>query len=227
MHESLYEVKNPQTIAGSGFCRRFEVTTNQSTMANLSISAQEIWLPVIGYEGLYEVSNFGNVKALSRPTYKRKQPIPVRKQLDRYGYHYVPLRLNGRTKNVKVHRLVAMAFIPNPINKSDVNHIDGNKQNNHVSNLEWSTVKENVRHAHNIGLRTMDHLIALSKTKKLGKNANAKRVLQYNLDGAFIREWSCLWEAVLSFHKKSNITIGKACREGMGIAYGFRWKYAD
>jgi hypothetical protein len=221
------QTNNPQTIAGRGFCRRFEITTNQSTMTNLSISHEEIWLPVSGYEGRYEISNFGNIKALSRPHYKRKSPILVKKQLDRYGYHYVHISNGIKGRNIKVHRLVAIAFIPNPENKSDVNHIDGNKLNNHVSNLEWATIKENVRHAHDTGLRTMDHLIALSRTKKLSKNHRARAIIQYNLDGTIVRKWDCLWEAVLFFGKKTNSSIGNCCRGQQRTAYGFKWSYAD
>lgn len=69
------------------------------------------------------------------------------------GYWSIGLRSNGISKSLKVHRLVAFAYIPNPLNRNEINHIDGNKKNNHVSNLEWSTRSENVKHAFDTGLR--------------------------------------------------------------------------
>jgi hypothetical protein len=149
------QINNPQTIAGRGFCGKFEITTNQITMSNLSNSDHELLLPIPGYEGLYEVSNFGNIKSLSRPHYKRKSPITIKKVVDKYGYHYVHFTSEAKgAKNIKVHRLVATAFITrkNTI-AMQINHIDGNKKNNHVSNLEWCTGKENCLHAERNGLR--------------------------------------------------------------------------
>lgn len=76
-------------------------------------------------------------------------------RLDKYGYPRITVYLGGGRGNYKVytvHRLVAKEFLPNPENKPHVNHIDGNKQNNHVSNLEWATVKENAKHAYHTGL---------------------------------------------------------------------------
>lgn len=119
----------------------------------------EIWKPVDGYEGIYEVSNIGRVKSLPK-TIIIKQPKAIRifqsrlfkKSVNRYGYIIVSLHLNLKIKQFKVHRLVAKAFIPNPDNKPYVNHIDGDKQNNHVTNLEWCTAQENSIHAVRNGL---------------------------------------------------------------------------
>lgn len=93
----------------------------------------------------YEVSNTGKVRSLD---YKNTGKIKELTQIkDRYGYLVVTLRLNGKTKQVKIHRLVAIAFIPNnDKTKTQVNHIDENKENNHVSNLEWVTHGENIQH---------------------------------------------------------------------------------
>lgn len=107
-----------------------------------------------GYEGLYIVNNYGEVYSCERITSDGKH-LQRRKLNGGHfsnGYGFVCLRKDGVNKNYSIHRLVAEAFIPNPLNLSDVNHKDGNKLNNHVSNLEWCTRSENLKHAVDIGL---------------------------------------------------------------------------
>lgn len=107
----------------------------------------EKWKPIEGFNGIYEVSNLGRIKsnALEKPHIKKLS-------CKRLGYPYTMLYLNGKATWVNVHRVVAKTFIPNPENKPCVNHIDGNKANNKVSNLEWCTRSENTRHAFKTGL---------------------------------------------------------------------------
>lgn len=117
----------------------------------------ERWENIEGYEGQYEVSDHGRVRSIERiVTHKsmslKKIPSIERKFEKPTGYCSVILIKKAKRNHLLVHRLVAMAFIPNPENKEQVNHKDGNKRNNHVSNLEWMTRSENVRHAHAIGL---------------------------------------------------------------------------
>ena len=100
---------------------------------------------VKGFEGHYSVSDDGKV-------YSHKRNIIMKLKLNTYGYLTIHLKNGDINKHPSVHRLVAEAFIPNPENKPTVNHIDGNKQNNHVSNLEWSTHKEQMDHAIATGL---------------------------------------------------------------------------
>lgn len=115
----------------------------------------EIWKDIKGYEGHYQVSNMGRIKSLKRTILKsngrydtkreRILKIQYNQRVDVYEVH---LKLNKVRKCHKVHRLVAQAFIPNPENKPEVNHIDGKRENNCVENLEWSTTSENLDHAY-------------------------------------------------------------------------------
>ena len=114
------------------------------------IIAQETWLPVVGYEGFYEVSSFGRVRSVDR--YERAHGIHMRFRRGQIikpyempdGYLRTKLRKNGAPqKKIGVHRVVAMAFVPNPDNLQIVNHIDHDKQNNNADNLEWVTNRGN------------------------------------------------------------------------------------
>lgn len=123
---------------------------------------EEIWKPIIGFETLYEVSNMGRIRSLDRvvsyydPRWKKTtiRHIPgklLKLSEGETGYKFVSLRNNDDYYPRYVHRLVAQAFIPNPENKPEVNHIDRVKSNNVVSNLEWVTAKENTQHLINSG----------------------------------------------------------------------------
>lgn len=112
------------------------------------------FLPVVGYEGLYEVSDTGVVRGVAKTVKgnhrKATRNIPPRdkKQSLLLGYPAVTLFKGEGPKMIKVHRLVAEAFIPNPCNYDQINHIDGDKTNNHVANLEWCTSSHNNYHRH-------------------------------------------------------------------------------
>lgn len=105
----------------------------------------ETWKSIVGYEGLYEISNEGNVRSLFQRS-NRWKPGILKPQKDKDGYLQVKLCKDGKGKVMKVHRLVAQAFIPNPLNLETVNHKDENKQNNAVSNLEWLSMKDNLNY---------------------------------------------------------------------------------
>lgn len=119
---------------------------------------QELWKPIKGFEGRYEISNTGRVKSLARMRKSARggmAPLPERilkLKIDKNGYVCVHLRADEITKYPHIHRLVAEAFIENTDNKPTVNHKDGNKQSNTVQNLEWSTHSEQTNHALNEGL---------------------------------------------------------------------------
>ncbi len=113
----------------------------------------ELWRDIPGYEGRYQVSNLGRVKSLARVVERRSNTpfqLPerlLRPRLSHKGYLLAALCKESTQKNISVHRLVAEAFIPNPADLPEVNHIDGNKTNNRVTNLEWVTTKENTKHS--------------------------------------------------------------------------------
>lgn len=146
----------------------------------------EIWKDIEGYEGDYQVSNLGRVKSLPKKCWNGKGYwfkdgrilIPVK---SKKGYLNVWCR-----KNIfKVHRLVANAFIPNPQNLPQVNHIDGDKTNNCVTNLEWVTDGENLLHAYRV----------LGRRQKIGKNHHNSRAVLQLKDGKIINSFDSLNEA--------------------------------
>ena len=118
----------------------------------------EVWKPVYGYEGIYEVSSFGNIRSIDRFVPHKvsgRQFIKGRNMTcikNNFGYFIVTMSKNGIVKKMYVHRLVAEAFIPNFENKPHVNHIDGDKSNNNIDNLGWVTALENNEHAWDTGL---------------------------------------------------------------------------
>ena len=168
---------------------------------------KEYWKPVVGYEGHYQVSNFGRVKSI-----KFGKEI-ILKQKIKDGYYYVGLSKNGIVKNYFVHRLVAEAFIPNPNNLPQVNHKDENKLNNSVDNLEWCDAKYN-RNYGTINER-------LSKSQINGKCS--KIVIQYNLDGTFVREWPSAMECGRNGYNNGHVAA--CCRGEQKTHKGFIWRY--
>jgi len=116
---------------------------------------KEIWKDVEGYEGIYEVSNYGKIKTLKRisGTCHRKDKELSINRLTKDGYIHVALAKGDRIKEDRLHQVVARHFVENTENKPTVNHIDGNKLNNRADNLEWSTRHEQLQHAYNLGLK--------------------------------------------------------------------------
>jgi len=182
----------------------------------------EIWRNVSGYEGLYQVSNLGNVRSLNwhgegytRNLYLKKHPA---------GYYQVELRGGEcRSKMVTVHRLVAEAFLPNPLNLPCVNHKDEDKRNNQVENLEWCTYEYNNRYSRDL------HPERFKPKETRSKRAYTKqkhlRIVQLSLNGEPIREWANATE--INKHLGYSVwSISQCCRNKRHTAYGFRWQFA-
>lgn len=121
--------------------------------------APEMFVDILGYEGYYQISNYGNVRSLDRVIKEKTgktQTIKgrvLKQRTNPGGYYYVELSKNGTKATFAIHQLVAQAFLDNPKNKPTVNHINGNKLNNSLPNLEWATYSENLEHAYKTGLR--------------------------------------------------------------------------
>lgn len=177
---------------------------------------QEVWKDIKGYEGLYQVSNLGRVKSLTR------KGVPFERYLKPYinkrnGYVYCYLTIKEKEKNLRLHRLVAEAFIPNPENKPEVNHEDGNKENCCVSNLYWTTRSENQKHAYKTGLQ---------KHKRGNNSKLAKKVIQHDKDGNLIKEW----ESIIDVERTLGIygsNISKCCKGKHKTAGGYIWRYKE
>ena len=166
----------------------------------------EIWKSILGYENLYEISNLGNVKSLNYNHTGKPKLLAFKHH--KSGYLTVMLCNNGVNKNKSVHVLVAEAFIENSNNCPCVNHIDGNKQNNNVLNLEWVTYSQNTQHAINTGLRLDSNMRGIQGPL----NKLSKPVLQFSKNGAFIKRWSSFSEAA-RFYNCSPSTIQNCCSD--------------
>ena len=171
-----------------------------------------MWKPIEGIPGIpngkYQVSENGDVMSP-----KLKRPL---KPFNSRKYKVVKLSSDNFEKTVFVHRLVASAFIPNPENKREVNHIDGNPSNNKVDNLEWATKRENMDHA------VINHLIPPGK--KLGESHRACPVAVYDLEGNFLDKFDCVKSASLKSGVSSS-KISAVCSGRRETAGGFQWKH--
>lgn len=173
----------------------------------------EIWKDVVGYEGLYQVSDLGNVRSLYR--YGVYSPKEKATQTNNYGYKTVMLSKDGVSKRVTVHRLVAIAFLPNPRNAPQINHIDENKANNCVSNLEWCDAK------HNCSSYARNHPHKSRRGKRKGKP-----VIQLSKAGEYIRTWDNARQVFVETGM-SDWSISQCCRGIWKTAYGYKWQYAN
>ena len=190
------------------------------------MSLNEIWKPIKGYEGLYEISNRGSIKSLEREIGNnggiaiKKEAILTPQQI-RCGYYRIGLTdENKKRKMFLVHRLVATAFIPNPQNKSEVNHIDGNKKNNNLENLEWCTRGENLKHAYKTNLRTTE--ASKNNFKKMIEK-HKRKVIQKDINQNIINEFKSIKEA----SKITETSIISVCKHKgyYKTAGGYIWEY--
>lgn len=174
------------------------------------MTEKEIFISIKGFEGLYEISNMGQVKSLEKYFKAGSGKTALCKVDEKIyslsvgsnGYQTVNLYNNGFRKGYTVHRLVAMHFIPNPENKRCVNHINGDKTDNRVLNLEWATHSENNKHAFLSGLK-----VGAWKGIKGEMHPNSIPVIQYDLAGNIIKEYPSASQAQLELgYIKGSIT---------------------
>lgn len=193
----------------------------------------EIWKPIKDYEGLYEISNCGNIRSLSKIVnvsnqYNAKSTRIVKarnlKPIYNGMYYVVGLSKKSKIKQFFIHRLVAEAFIENNNNYNCVNHINGNKKDNRVENLEWCT-KE-----YNTSVAWKDGLIKISKGRdnkmfgRYGANANkSKPIYQFDLDMNFIKKWDSQKDVERELGYKQNCISNCALGRSKS-SYGYKWR---
>ena len=188
---------------------------------------QEVWKDIKGYEGMYQVSNFGRVKSFDR--YDKHGALWLGKILSnkpqKTGYVNVKFSVDGKRSVKLVHRLVAEAFIPNIENKPEVNHKDGNKSNNKVSNLEWVTSRENTLHGIEKGLIKYNKE-ALARGQKKSAELMKRKVRQVSIDGESLREFNSIKEAAETIGRRAaRSSISAVCSHKQKTAYGYKWEY--
>ena len=168
---------------------------------------EEEYKDIEGYEGLYQVSNIGNVKSLVNHKGKYREKL-LKQSKDCNGYLQVNLYKNKTSKRFLVHRLVANAFIENPNNYPCINHKDENKQNNSVKNIEWCSYKYNT----NFGTRN-----------ERARKAISKQVYQYSKDGVLISVFNSTKECQQQGFNKSHVS--KCCNGKLKTHKGYIWSY--
>lgn len=165
----------------------------------------EVWKPLVGYENQYEISSFGRVRSLLF------DGNTILKHDIAKGYHRVTLFKNGKRNRKMVHILVAKTFIPNPCDKPCVNHIDENKDNNTVENLEWCTPKENCNHG--------------NRNRTISRKVS-KPVAQLSKDGETIKIWDSMTEASNTLGIALS-EISACTRNYHKTAGGYKWRYTN
>lgn len=201
--EAILRIKDATTIDAMGTARR----------------------PVVGYEGYYEVDQFGRVYGMGRVITVKdgdrvyEKPLSgkqMKQRMHSAGYKTVALTKNGKTKAQFVHRLVAEAFLPNPDGLPMVNHKDEDKTNNFIENLEWCTVSYNNTYGNAVERRA----------KKIRGRTSEKRkaVIQRELDGSFVDWHESLTKAAKKINGCSS-ALSLACKGKRNTAYGYRWEY--
>ena len=163
---------------------------------------KEIWKDIVGYEGLYQISNYGNIVSIKNRWGKRGKPRNVSKHITKKGYERVALYKEKTQKHFMVHRLVMMAFNPMNGENLEINHKNYIRSDNRLENLEWLTHKDNVRYS------------------------KAKKINQYDLQSNFIKTWDCIRDV----EKELKIDHRQICdclKGKQKTCHGYIWKYKE
>lgn len=189
----------------------------------------EMWKDIKNYEGLYQVSNLGRVRSIDRIITLKHKSGKLMNVLTKgkviaatdngHGYLITGLSKNNKRKNYYVHRLVAETFIENINNKKEVNHKNGDKNNNNVENLEWVTPKENQIHSSKV-LNTKYNLTGLNKSREKQK----VKVDMFDLNNNFIKSFNSISEASREVKISPSVICG-CCKGIYKTGGGFVWKY--
>lgn len=200
-------------------------------LIRLTKEGVEIWKPVKGYEDCYEISNLGRIKSIARVVMRGNHTINVKERIKKpyiggCGYYYVVLCKKGKTRLMMVHRILAEAFIPNPDNKPEVDHINTNRQDFNLENLRWVTHKENNNNEMSLKNRRKTTYSpevvrkGMQTRKRLKSKNGAKTVYQYTKDGVFVNEYYSMVEA------KRKTGAGHICEvldDNTQTSGGFLW----
>lgn len=180
----------------------------------------EIWKDILEFQGYYQVSNFGRVRRIAdylnqNKSWRLSEPKILKQRLHNNGYLRVMLSINGKHYDRYIHRLVAIAFLDNPNGYSEINHIDGDKTNNNLKNLEWCNRSYNNKHAYQNGLKVVK-----------GCYGKKKKVAQISLvDNLIINVFDSLKEAA-QFVSCNQCMITNCCNKRTKSCRGFKWVYA-
>ena len=205
------------------------IIENSDEWLSLKLLPYEEFKDIEGYEGLYQISNYGRVKSLERFYYLGNNKIKTKEKIlkiSKNSHGYSHIQLSKKTpKTMCTHTLVANHFIINVENKPTINHIDGNKQNNRVDNLEWATHSEQEFHAYKNNLRYKKFGSKNSMYGKKGENHHlSKPLVQKDLCGNIIKKWENSYEVVrILGYTQSGVS---ACCRGKTKTYkGYVWEY--
>jgi hypothetical protein len=184
----------------------------------ICMKEEEIWKDIVKYEGYYQASNLGRIKSVKRYVHRgfmndlKTVPEKIRQaSLDKHGYLTIRLHINGTRKNYFIHRLIAETFLENIEKKPQVNHIDGDRKNCHLSNLEWVTQSENIKHS----FKFMGRIAS-------GGAIAYKPIIQKDMDGNVLNSYKSITDAI----KKTKINNISACLKGKYLHAGnYKWEY--
>lgn len=220
-NKSYKEFKNGMLVSMIEREKRHPKKVNTKVIEKINDLDGEVWKDIIGYEGLYQISNKGRCKSLKRTinrtirgissSYVVEERLIKTQKGGNNDYLFYPLHKDGEVKTYLVHRLIAIHFIPNPENKEQVNHIDENVQNYDISNLEWVTPKENANH----GTRNQRSL----------ENHNYNKIVQLTLDGEYIQTFNNAKLASREVGLTDSTCIIRCCKGKQKQTKGYKWLY--